>query len=148
MSEGINKIVLAYSGGLDTSVIFYWLKETYGCPVVAYAADLGQGEELSGIKEKALETGADEIVVEDLKEVFVSDYVWPAIRANAIYETTYMLGTSLARPNSSPLMKFDSRPKKSPMGATMATGSASEKIDSFRLRENQKVATITPSRPP
>jgi len=98
MSEGINKIVLAYSGGLDTSVILCWLKETYGCPVVAYAADLGQGDELAGIKEKALETGADEVVVEDLKEVFVSDYVWPAIRANAIYETTYMLGTSLARP--------------------------------------------------
>lgn len=98
MSEGINKIVLAYSGGLDTSVILSWLKETYGCPVVAYAADLGQGEELAGIKEKAIETGADEIVVEDLKEVFVRDYVWPAIRANAIYETTYMLGTSLARP--------------------------------------------------
>jgi len=98
MSEGINKIVLAYSGGLDTSVILCWLKETYGCPVVAYAADLGQGDELAGIKEKALETGADEVVVEDLKEVFVSDYVWPALRANAIYETTYMLGTSLARP--------------------------------------------------
>ncbi len=98
MSEGINKIVLAYSGGLDTSVILCWLKETYGCPVVAYAADLGQGEELDGIKEKAINTGADEVVIEDLKEEFVRDYVWPAIRANAIYESTYMLGTSLARP--------------------------------------------------
>ena len=65
---------------------------------MAYAADLGQGEELTGIKEKALETGADEVVVEDLKEEFVRDYVWPAIRANAVYETTYLLGTSLARP--------------------------------------------------
>ncbi len=98
MSENIKKIVLAYSGGLDTSVILLWLKETYGCPVVAYAADLGQGDELAGIKEKALETGADEVVVEDLKEEFVKDYVWPAIRANAVYETSYMLGTSLARP--------------------------------------------------
>ena len=98
MSEETNKIVLAYSGGLDTSVILRWLKETYGCPVVAYAADLGQGEELAGIKEKAINTGADEVVIEDLKEEFVRDYVWPAIRANAIYESTYLLGTSLARP--------------------------------------------------
>ena len=90
--------MLAYSGGLDTSVILLWLKETYGCPVVAYAADLGQGDELAGIKEKALETGADEVVIEDLKEEFVRDYVWPAIRANAVYETSYLLGTSLARP--------------------------------------------------
>ena len=98
MSQEINKIVLAYSGGLDTSVILCWLKETYGCPVVAYAADLGQGEELAGIKEKAINTGADEVIIEDLKEEFVRDYVWPAIRANAVYESTYMLGTSLARP--------------------------------------------------
>jgi argininosuccinate synthase len=98
LGEDINKIVLAYSGGLDTSVILYWLKETYGCQVVAYAADLGQGEELAGIKEKAINTGADEVVIEDLKEEFVRDYVWPAMRANAVYESTYLLGTSLARP--------------------------------------------------
>jgi argininosuccinate synthase len=98
MSEDITKIVLAYSGGLDTSVILCWLKEIYGCPVVAYAADLGQGEELAGIKEKALNTGADQVVIEDLKEAFVRDYVWPALRANAVYETNYLLGTSLARP--------------------------------------------------
>jgi len=98
LSKDIKKIVLAYSGGLDTSVILLWLKETYDCPVVAYAADLGQGDELAGIKEKALETGADEVVIEDLKEEFVRDYVWPAMRANAVYETSYLLGTSLARP--------------------------------------------------
>jgi len=98
LSEDIKKIVLAYSGGLDTSVILKWLKETYECPVVAYAADLGQGEELGGIEEKALETGADEVIVEDLKEEFVKDFVWPALRANAIYESRYLLGTSLARP--------------------------------------------------
>ncbi len=98
MADDINKIVLAYSGGLDTSVILRWLKETYQCPVVAYAADLGQGEELAGIREKAIQTGADEVVIEDLTEVFVSDYVWPAMRANAVYESTYLLGTSLARP--------------------------------------------------
>ncbi len=98
MTENINKIVLAYSGGLDTSVILTWLKERYQCPVVAYAADVGQGEELEGIKKKAIETGADEIIVDDLKEEFVRDFVWPAMRANAIYESTYLLGTSLARP--------------------------------------------------
>ncbi|MFH1488913.1 MAG: argininosuccinate synthase [Pseudomonadota bacterium] len=94
----MKKIVLAYSGGLDTSVILTWLKETYGCPVVAYAADLGQGEEVEGIREKALSTGAEEAIVEDLKEEFVRDFVWPALRANAVYESGYLLGTSLARP--------------------------------------------------
>lgn len=98
MNEKPKKIVLAYSGGLDTSVILAWLKETYECPVIAYAADLGQGEEMDGIEEKALKTGADEIIVEDLREEFVRDFVWPALRANAIYESTYLLGTSLARP--------------------------------------------------
>jgi len=98
LSEEIKKIVLAYSGGLDTSVILAWLKDTYGCPVVAYAADLGQGDEVSGIREKALNTGADDVVVDDLKEEFVRDFVWPALRANAVYESTYLLGTSLARP--------------------------------------------------
>lgn len=98
MSDPITKIVLAYSGGLDTSVILKWLIETYQCPVVAYAADLGQGEELDTIREKALKTGACEVIIEDLKEAFVEEYVWPALRANAVYESTYLLGTSLARP--------------------------------------------------
>jgi len=98
LSEDIKKIVLAYSGGLDTSVILAWLKETYGCPVVAYAADVGQGDEVAGIREKALRTGADDVVVDDLKEAFVKDFVWPAMRGNAIYESSYLLGTSLARP--------------------------------------------------
>lgn len=95
----INKIVLAYSGGLDTSVILKWLKETYKCQVIAFAADLGQGEaELAGLAEKARPTGADEVFIEDLKEVFALDFVFPAFRANAIYEGSYLLGTSLARP--------------------------------------------------
>jgi argininosuccinate synthase len=98
LSEEIKKVVVAYSGGLDTSVILTWLKETYNCQVIAYAGDVGQGEELDGIKEKAMKTGADEIIVDDLKEEFVRDFVWPALRANAIYESTYLLGTSLARP--------------------------------------------------
>ncbi|OPX36347.1 MAG: argininosuccinate synthase [Desulfobacteraceae bacterium 4484_190.2] len=98
MSEEIKKIVLAYSGGLDTSVILHWLQDTYKCPVVAYAADVGQGEELDGVMEKALKTGANEAIVDDLREEFARDFVWPAMRANAIYESTYLLGTSLARP--------------------------------------------------
>lgn len=98
MSKEINKIVLAYSGGLDTSVILTWLKETYDCPVIAYSADLGQGDELNEIKGKALRTGAQEAIIEDLKEEFVRDFVWPALRANAVYESGYLLGTSLARP--------------------------------------------------
>ena len=98
MSTKIKKIVLAYSGGLDTSVILKWLAETYQCPVVAFSADVGQGEELDQLEEKGLSTGAEEVVIEDLRETFVRDYVFPAFRANAIYEGHYLLGTSLARP--------------------------------------------------
>jgi len=94
----VKKIVLAYSGGLDTSVILRWLVDTYKCEVIAFAADVGQGEELSGLKEKALATGASKIYIEDLKEEFVRDFVFPALRANAVYEGVYLMGTSLARP--------------------------------------------------
>ena len=92
------KVVLAYSGGLDTSVILRWLIETYGCDVVAFTADLGQGEELIPVREKALKTGASKVYVEDLREEFVRDFVFPMLRANAIYEGSYLLGTSIARP--------------------------------------------------
>lgn len=98
MTENIKKIVLAYSGGLDTSVMLRWLKERYGCEVVCYCADVGQGEELSGLEEKALATGASKLYVEDLREEFVREYVWTAVKANAVYEGVYLLGTSLARP--------------------------------------------------
>ncbi|MFP3980452.1 MAG: argininosuccinate synthase [Desulfobacterales bacterium] len=98
MGENINKVVLAYSGGLDTSVILKWLAETYDCEVIAFAADIGQGEELDPIEDKAKKTGATAVYIDDLKEEFVSDYVFPAFRANAIYEGQYLLGTSLARP--------------------------------------------------
>lgn len=98
MSTGIKKVVLAYSGGLDTSVIVRWLIETYKLEVVCFAADLGQKEELTGLKEKAINTGASKIYIEDLKEEFARDFIFPALRANAIYEGTYLLGTSLARP--------------------------------------------------
>ena len=92
------KVVLAYSGGLDTSVILAWIRETYGAEVVAYTAGVGQGEEVGEAREKALRTGAVEAIVEDLTEEFVTDYVFPALRANAVYEGYYLLGTSLARP--------------------------------------------------
>jgi argininosuccinate synthase len=94
----VNKIVLAYSGGLDTSIILKWLKNEYGCKVVAFAADLGQGDELTPIRDKALATGADKVYIDDLREEFVRDFVFPMLRANAIYEGQYLLGTSIARP--------------------------------------------------
>ncbi len=96
--EKIEKVVLAYSGGLDTSVILRWLKETYGCEVVCFAADVGQAEELSGLEEKALATGASKLYVEDLREEFARDFVFTALKANAVYEGIYLMGTSLARP--------------------------------------------------
>ncbi|MBU4566670.1 MAG: argininosuccinate synthase [Desulfarculus sp.] len=98
MNKDIKKVVLAYSGGLDTSIILKWLIETYDCEVVAYVADLGQGEELEEARKKGLATGASEVIVDDLTEEFVREYVFPAFRAGAIYETQYLLGTSLARP--------------------------------------------------
>jgi len=94
----IKKIVLAYSGGLDTSVAIHWLREKYGSEVIAFCADLGQGEDLEDIKEKALKTGAARVYVKDLREEFVKDYIFPMLRANAVYEGSYLLGTSIARP--------------------------------------------------
>jgi argininosuccinate synthase len=98
VSHTVNKVVLAYSGGLDTSVILKWLIQTYHCDVVAFSADVGQGDELNRVEENALKTGATKVYIDDLKETFVKDYVFPAFRANAIYEGQYLLGTSLARP--------------------------------------------------
>ncbi len=98
MTKQFKKVVLAYSGGLDTSIIIKWLIETYGCEVIAFAADVGQKEELDGLEKKALNTGASKIYIDDLREEFARDFVFPALRANAIYEGTYMLGTSIARP--------------------------------------------------
>lgn len=92
------KIVLAYSGGLDTSVAIQWLKETYHAEIIAFCADLGQGDDMDEIRDKALKTGASKVYVEDLKEEFVKDYVFPMLRANAVYEGSYLLGTSIARP--------------------------------------------------
>ncbi|MCX5877223.1 MAG: argininosuccinate synthase [Deltaproteobacteria bacterium] len=98
MADNINKIVLAYSGGLDTSVILKWLREEYQVPVVAFAADVGQEEDWDKVRAKGMVTGAEKVIISDLREEFVRDYVFPAFRANAIYEGSYLLGTSLARP--------------------------------------------------
>ncbi|GBD25975.1 Argininosuccinate synthase [bacterium HR30] len=96
--EQPKKVVLAYSGGLDTSVILRWLVDRYGCEVIAFCADLGQGEELAPVREKATRTGASKVYVEDLRQEFVRDFVFPMLRANAVYEGGYLLGTSIARP--------------------------------------------------
>ena len=99
MEKKIKKVVLAYSGGLDTSIIIPWLKENYdNCEVIAVAADVGQGKELSGLEEKAKKTGASKLYIEDLNDVFVGDYIWPTLKAGAVYENKYLLGTSFARP--------------------------------------------------
>ena len=92
------KVVLAYSGGLDTSVILPWLKETYGYDVIAFAAELGQGDELKGIQKKALESGAVKCIVKDLRKELVEEYIWPLLKSGAVYENEYLLGTSIARP--------------------------------------------------
>ncbi len=98
MNKGVKKVVLAYSGGLDTSIIIPWLKENYGCKVIAMAADVGQGEELDGLEQKALASGASKLYIEDLREEFIRDFVFPTMMAGAVYEKKYLLGTSFARP--------------------------------------------------
>src|SRR3974377_71718 len=92
------KVVLAYSGGLDTSIIIPWLRENYGCEVIAMIGDVGTEEDLEAAHKKALATGASSAYIEDLREEFVRDYIWPTLRAGAVYEHTYLLGTSMARP--------------------------------------------------
>ena len=128
MTQKIEKIVLAYSGGLDTSVIPSWLKENYDCPVIAFAADLGQEEDTDGLKQRALEAGADEVIVEDLREEFVRDFVWPALRANAIYENTYLLGTSLARPLIAKHQVAGARDKGADAVSHGATGKGNDQV--------------------
>ena len=98
MSNKYNKVILAYSGGLDTSVIIPWLKENYGCEVIAVAADVGQGGELSDLEARALATGASKLYILDIKDEFVNDYIFPTLKAGAVYENQYLLGTSFARP--------------------------------------------------
>ena len=92
------KVVLAYSGGLDTSIIIPWLKENYGCEVIAMVGDIGQGDDMQAVAEKARATGASKVAVEDLREEFVTGFLWRLVRSGAIYEHKYLLGTSIARP--------------------------------------------------
>jgi argininosuccinate synthase len=98
IKPNIKKVVLAYSGGLDTSVIVPWLRENYGCEVICFTADVGQGEEMDGLEAKALASGASKLIIHDMREEFVTDYIFPTLRAGAIYERKYLLGTSMARP--------------------------------------------------
>jgi len=122
------KVVLAYSGGLDTSVILPWLKETYGYDVVAFAAELGQGDELEGIKKKALASGAVKCVVKDLRREFVEEYLWPMLKAGAIYENGYLLGTSIARPLIAKYQVDVAHAEKATAVAHGATGKGNDQV--------------------
>ena len=123
------KIVLAYSGGLDTSIILKWLREEYGAEeAIAFTADVGQGEELNGLEEKALKTGASKLYLSDLKEEFVRDFVFPAVRANAVYEGQYLLGTSLARPVIAKRMVEIARAEGADAVAHGATGKGNDQV--------------------
>ena len=124
----LDKIVLAYSGGLDTSVILRWLIEEYGCEVVAFCADLGQGEELDTVRERATATGASTVRVDDLREEFARDFVFPILRANAVYEAGYLLGTSIARPLIAKRQIEIARATASPAVAHGATGKGNDQV--------------------
>jgi argininosuccinate synthase len=126
--KNVRKIVLAYSGGLDTSVILTWLRENYPAPVVAFCADIGQGEELTGLDEKAKKTGAEKCVILDLREEFVRDFCFPMLRANAIYEGEYLLGTSIARPVIAKAMMAVAAQEKADAISHGATGKGNDQV--------------------
>jgi len=148
MAAKIKKVVLAYSGGLDTSVILHWLIETYGCEVIAYCADLGQGEELDGIKEKALKTGASRVYIEDRREEFVRDFVFPCVKANAVYEGGYLLGTSMARPLIARRQIEIARREKADAVSHGATGKGNDQVrfELTYLAFNPHITIIAPWR--
>ena len=143
MKERIQKIVLAYSGGLDTSVMLHWLKAKYGCEVVCYCADVGQGEEMDGLEAKALATGASKLYIEDLRDEFVRQYVWTAVKANAVYEGVYLLGTSLARPVIAKRQIEIARKENADAVAHGATGKGNDQVrfelTYYALQPNIKV---------
>ncbi len=144
----VKKVVVAYSGGLDTSVILSWLKERYHCEVIAFIADLGQGEDLKAIKAKALKTGAKAAYIKDVKDVFVSDYIFPMLRADAIYEGAYLLGTSIARPL---IAKTQMELAKEVGADTVSHGATGKGNDQVRFELtyytiNPKIRVITPWR--
>jgi len=148
MTKKVEKIVLAYSGGLDTSVILKWLREEYQCPVVAFAADIGQEEDWDKVRAKGMATGAEKVVVSDLREEFARDYIFPAFRANAIYEGSYLLGTSLARPL---IAKEQVRVAEAEGADAVSHGATGKGNDQVRfeltyLALNPKLAIIAPWR--
>ncbi len=124
----IKKVVLAYSGGLDTSVMIPWLKENYNCEVIAFAADVGQEEELKGLRGKALKTGASKIYVEDLTKEFAEDFLWPMLKSGAIYEGNYLLGTSIARPLIAKKQVEIAKREKADAVAHGATGKGNDQV--------------------
>jgi len=139
MSDNIDKIVVAYSGGLDTSVLLTWLRDTYGAEVIAYCADVGQQEELDGLEEKALNTGASKCIIDDLKDTFAADFIYPMIQAGAIYEGQYLLGTSIARPCISEGMVRVARENGANAIAHGATGKGNDQV-----RFELSVASLAP----
>jgi len=128
MEKGVKKIVLAYSGGLDTSVILTWLREEHECEVIAFCADVGQGAEVEEVRQKATATGASKVYVKDLKEEFVRDFVFPLIRANAVYEGSYLLGTSIARPLIAKGQMEVARKERADAVAHGATGKGNDQV--------------------
>ncbi|MGL4208262.1 MAG: argininosuccinate synthase, partial [Candidatus Adiutrix sp.] len=148
INKKAKKIVLAYSGGLDTSIILKWLKEDYGAEVIAFTADVGQGDELTGLEEKALKSGAEKLYVRDLKEEFVTDFVFPAMRANAIYEGQYLLGTSLARPIIAKHMVEIALAEGADAVAHGATGKGNDQVrfELTTMALDKNIATVAPWR--
>src|SRR6201997_2785714 len=122
------KIVVAYSGGLDTSVILKWIKETYAAEIIAFCADIGQEEELEGLEEKALKTGASKCYVDDLREEFARDFIFPMLQASALYENQYFLGTSIARPLIAKRMVQIARTEEAMAVAHGATGKGNDQV--------------------
>jgi argininosuccinate synthase len=128
MKKAVKKIVLAYSGGLDTSVILKWLQEEYACEVIAFCADIGQGGEIEEVRQKAMATGASKVYIEDLQEEFVQDFVFPIIKANAIYEGGYLLGTAIARPLIAKGQMEVARKEQADAVAHGATGKGNDQV--------------------
>lgn len=124
----VKKVVLAYSGGLDTSIMIKWLKDNYHCEVIAYAADVGQGEELKNLRTKALRTGASKVYIEDLKEEFARDFIFPMLKAGAVYENQYLLGTSVARPLIAKRQVEIAKKEKADAVAHGATGKGNDQV--------------------
>jgi len=128
MKKNVSKVVLAYSGGLDTSIIIPWLRENYNCEVIAMAADVGQGEELDGLEEKALKSGASKLYIEDLREEFVTEFIYPTVMAGAVYENKYLLGTSFARPLIARRQVEIARREKADAVSHGATGKGNDQV--------------------